>query len=346
MQYSERAVARELPRLFTEWMGEGTDLRVESPKGSTSGRVDLLVSYQGLKLAIEVLASDEVGRLDAAMERLRRLAPGDATQVLAVPYMGPKAQAFARERHSSWLDLSGNVDLRAPGLRIRVDGRPNRFASPGRPSTAFSPKASRIARALLAYPGNTWRQHELASYTGLSSGYVSKVVARLTEDDLLDARPDGSVVAKSASVLLDAWAQVYRFERHTLAQHHAIGRSGPEVAHRVGAALKRLAPGEWACTGLAAAWCMQPFAEHRLSTFYVEHMPEMPEDFGLRPVSKGGNVWLVVPNDRGVFSGTKTFDGLCCVTAAQVYLDLAAHPERSDEAAAHLRPLAIGTTAQ
>jgi len=56
-----------------------------------------------------------------------------------------------------------------------------------------------------------------------------------------------------------------------------------------------------------------------------------------REESRGANVWLVVPNDDGVFQGTQTKEELVCVHPVQVYLDLKGHPERSAEAADRLR---------
>ena len=52
---------------------------------------------------------------------------------------------------------------------------------------------------------------------------------------------------------------------------------------------------------------------------------------------QGANVWLVLPNDDGVFHGADEQDGLRCVHPVQVYLDLEGHTERAQEAADHLR---------
>jgi hypothetical protein len=52
---------------------------------------------------------------------------------------------------------------------------------------------------------------------------------------------------------------------------------------------------------------------------------------------KGANVWLVVPNDVGVFDGVETKEGTACVHPVQAYVDLLRHPERAKEAAAELR---------
>jgi len=48
-------------------------------------------------------------------------------------------------------------------------------------------------------------------------------------------------------------------------------------------------------------------------------------------------VWLIVPKDPDVFHGVKPVADIPCVHPIQVYLDLQAHPERAEEAAAELR---------
>ena len=48
-------------------------------------------------------------------------------------------------------------------------------------------------------------------------------------------------------------------------------------------------------------------------------------------------MWLLLLRDEGVFDGATTAGGVTSVSPAQVYLDLAAHPERSKEAAETLR---------
>jgi len=51
----------------------------------------------------------------------------------------------------------------------------------------------------------------------------------------------------------------------------------------------------------------------------------------LREDAQGANMWLVVPNDQGVFHGAADWEGVRCVHPVQVYLDLLAHPERARE---------------
>ena len=63
----------------------------------------------------------------------------------------------------------------------------------------------------------------------------------------------------------------------------------------------------------------------------------MLEALNFREDERGANIWLVLPNDEGVFYGSEVRDGIPCAHPVQVYLDLKDHPERASEAAAKLR---------
>ena len=92
-------------------------------------------------------------------------------------------------------------------------------------------------------------------------------------------------------------------------------------------------------TGLSAAWLYTSFAAFRLVTIYLPSMPNRDllnaMDFSNEP--KGANLWLVLPDDEGVFHGSQLQDGIRCVSAVQAYLDLKDQPERAKDAAVELR---------
>ena len=94
-----------------------------------------------------------------------------------------------------------------------------------------------------------------------------------------------------------------------------------------------------AATGLSAAWLMTHFAAHRIATFYVQSPPSTSvlEELRFKEEERGSNTWIVIPNDTGVFQGSKEIEGIRCVSPVQVYLDLTDHPERANEAADVLR---------
>ena len=284
---------------------------------------------------LDVSGSDHVATLERALTRFEDIPSGfDVVPVVAVPYMGPKARDWAAVRGLSWLDLSGNAEIRATGLCIVVSGQANRYTTRGRPSNPFTPRYSRISRALLADTERWWRQVELADEVGLPSGTVSKVVQRLDALELLE-RNDDALRAREPSLLLDSWAQRYQFTDHALRRYHLPARSGSEALQALTPRLDESGM-KWAATGLSAAWLYTGFAGFRLNTFLVEQHPVDPNALGLRPVERGENVWLLVPKDDGVFYG-RVEQEVWCAHPVQVYLDLLAHHERATEAARELR---------
>lgn len=328
----EALAISEIPALLTRWLGQaGGPVAVSAHPG-----IDLLVDIPAHRLAFEVKSRDDVPTLERAVAALERapLPPG-TLRVVVVPFAGSGAREWLRARGQSWLDLSGNADLAAPGLRILVEGRPNRFATAGRPASVFSPRAARITRWMLLDSARRWTQAELVAATRLSHGFVSKVVRRMAEDGLL-AREGSRFRVGDPGLLLDAWAQHPSFSDHHITRCQFAARTGPSTLRGLGERLDE-AGLVWAATGLAAAWSITRFADFRLTSLYLRRPLFDPGAFGLHPVGRGENVWVIVPRDEGVFDGVQRIDEIPCVSPAQVYLDLAAHPERAKEAADELR---------
>lgn len=263
---------------------------------------------------------------------------GKAIPLVAVPFMGEVGRERCEQAGVSWLDLSGNACLIAPGLRVVVEGRPNRFKRRGRPANAFAPKSARIARWLLMHPYQFASQREIARDTEMDEGFTSRIVAKLEADGLVERGPDGGIRVSDPGLLLDAWWEVYDFSKHHIVRGHVPARSGDILLRRLSAELDRasLSP---AATGLGAAWLLSNFATFRIVTFYLQGKPspETLQQASFHEDPQGANVWLVTPNDTGVFQGSTERDGIRCVHPVQVYLDLKGHPERAQEAAQRLR---------
>jgi hypothetical protein len=339
MQETARSINREalrrLPSLLAELLDE-PGLELTREESSADSRVDLVArDPRGRRWVFEVKSSSRPGQVALAADQLLSFRDADAIRILVVPFMS-KAGAEAAERAGlNWIDLSGNAYIRAENLHVWVRGRPNEFRSPGRPSSPFAPKSARVSRVLLLDPGRWWRQKDLVAATGLDDGNVSRIVRRLDEELLLERR-DRDLRPRDPDLLLDAWSQDYRFDRHDIVPAHLSG-SGVEVARGLGDRLRDLDVPH-AFTGLAAAWAIDQFARFRLTSVYVQDDPRVVADrLEIRQEPKGANVQLVGPDDAGVFAGEQDRDGLRCVSPVQVYLDLLHLPERAEEAARHLR---------
>lgn len=306
-----------------------------------TAEVDAVADLGDLTFVIEWKGTGSLPQVSRAADRVRLVAAGmgpRALPLVAVPFMGPVGREFCREAGVNWLDLSGNANIIAPGVRVLVEGQPNLYKKPGRPSSAFAPKSSRIARWLLLHPGQSMSQREIARATGMDEGFTSRIVSRLEEEGLVVREPEGSIRVRDPDLLLDAWRQDYDFSKHRIVKGHVAARSGEGLLDQVAKQLRELGV-EQAATGLAAAWLLTRFAGFRIVTTYVTEIPssEILRQLGFREDEPGANLWLVVPSDAGVFHGASAREGVPCVHPVQAYVDLKGQPERSQEAAEHLR---------
>jgi len=305
-------------------------------------RPDAILDAGNYSFAVEWKAESTAAAVSHAAEQVKRAAselkPGDAVPLVAVPYMGEVGRNICDQAKVSWLDLSGNASIHAPGLIVVREGKPNRFIKRGRPSSPFAPKSARIARWFLVHPRSEIRQADLARATGLGQGFVSRIVGRLIELDLLVPSNNQVLRVTNHDRLLDAWREDYNFHVHELIQGHVAAKSGEdlvkELRHAAKAGGVRLA-----FTGLAGAWIHDRHAGFNVVTAYLK---QAFDEAWLAPLSfrageRGANVWLLRPRDNGVFDGETSVDGIPVVHPVQVYLDLKGHSERSAEAAEEIR---------
>ncbi len=334
---TEKQLVAEVPAALAGLL----DVPQADVKVQAGGAADLLVSAAGHSFVVELLGAASPGALAAhasqaaaAARRQRR----KAVPLLVVPFMTDAGRRVCDAARISWFDLSGNAHIVAPGIRIIVGGRPNRFRRPGRPASIFAPKSARVVRWLLENEGRALTQREIARATDMTDGFVSRIASRLEDESYVVREASGALRVKDPALLLDAWRDDYRFDKHVLLQGHVAARSGDALARFVGDTLTQGSV-EHAATGLAAAWQMTHFAAFRIATFFLAESPskELREKLGFREDARGANLWLVLPKDAGVFHGAETRDGLRCVHPVQAYVDLKAHPERATEAAERLR---------
>jgi hypothetical protein len=302
----------------------GIDFEIEH------SRWHFLAGWKGLASTVAVLkGARDLGRVQRATTSI---------PLVVVPFMGDAGKRVCADAGVSWIDLSGNADIRGPGLRLVVDGKPNRWVRRGRPADVFAPRSSGVARYLLMHPGSAHTNREIARGTGLDEGFVSRIVEKHIQHGFVVRDSSAALRLAEPSALLDAWRDSYDFRRHRVIEGFTIARSGEALMSQLAARLKRAGIG-YAATGLSAAWLYTQFASFRLVTFFVDR-PLTDADMKsleVRDEPRGANTWLVFPNDTSVFQAATKRDDVRCAHPLQVYLDLKAHPERADEAATELR---------
>jgi DNA-binding MarR family transcriptional regulator len=336
----------EVPKRIADLLGlSQRDVKLERQSalhGGKAAQVDMIARAGGFVFLVECKGRGEAAAAAMAARQVRDFAAHfkrKAIPVVAVPYMGEVGRKICEEAGVSWLDLSGNAHLFGPpGLRVRVEGKPNLYKRPGRPRTVFAPKSARIARLLLIEPKRTFGQRELAKAARLDEGFTSRIVRQLEDDGLVKRETRGAVKVADFDALLDAWREAYDFSKHHIVRGHIAARSSDHLLRQLAAQFKERQI-EYAATGLAGAWLINQFAGFRLVVLYLANLPsaQIRQEIGFPEEERGENVWLVVPNDEGVFDAAAEHHRIQCVHPVQVYVDLKDHPERSREAAEQLR---------
>jgi hypothetical protein len=321
-----------------------TGLRIEdwhTERENGTGRSEVRLRAGGEWYAAEFKAAANTEQISSALRQFSVPSERQSVPLLVVPYMGDAGRELCRAAGIAWLDLSGNAEIETPSLRIRILGKPNKYKRSGQPQSLFAPRSARAARVFLLDAGRVWMQTEIARVTGLSAGYLSRLLPRYEAAGFIQSEPVGRSLryrVTNPDALLDAWYADYDFGHHTILRGHLASRGGPELLRELASALtcKEV---EYAATGLAGAWMWEPFAAFRMVTLYLSAWPDkdLLARIGFHEGTRGSNTWLVVPDDAGVFTGAVERDGIHCVSPVQAYLDLKGQPERAEEAAAELR---------
>ncbi|TFH13374.1 MAG: hypothetical protein E4H02_11930 [Lentisphaerales bacterium] len=279
----------------------------------------------------EVNVDGKIHRFDVAcklrpsvkdVEKLAERAVSGTAPLLATVQATRSLVQHCKRLGVNCLDLNGRIWLRAKGVLVdRETSRgPVQYRTGEAPVNPFSLKGSRLARVLLSFPERQWRQTELAEFTGLSQGLLSRLLKQATAEGwVAGSRGDWSVT--DADGLLDAWKEADTWKkRGNLRQYSALEGDLSKLAKRV----LQCATGEVAFTQWFAAGRRFPYADVPIVSAYVAETPgvRLAAELGAREVSSGGKLWLITPKDAGVFQAIRRVDGIPIACDVQIYLDL------------------------
>lgn len=245
--------------------------------------------------------------------------------VVVAPYLSPAVRELLQEADLGYLDLTGNahVALARPALFVQTAGAsrdPNRTPRPSR--SLRGDKAGRVVRALIDHrdpPG----VRRIAEMTGVSAGYVARLVAFLDREALIDRRGHGRIVSVHWRRLLERWAA----EAPLRSRGRELTCLAPRGLPALTSALVH-SKVRYAVTGTLAVADLAPVAETRLAVVYVTDPDDAVSKLDLRVAERGANVLLVEPTDAAVLDGRSLQNGLRAVGVSQAAADLLTSPGR------------------
>jgi hypothetical protein len=327
-----RLAAEEIGRrLPLGWRVEGSEIQ---PRNSAVDVRASIVAPDGQRAVVLIEAKRSLDPRGAS-ELARRLGVElpDEVVIVVSPYLAASVRDRLKASGLGYVDLTGNarLTLSSPGLHLETTGADSDPNPSRRPTRSLrGPKAGRVIRALCdsQAPGGV---RDLAAKTGLDPGYVSRILALLDREDLVDRGPRGRILKVEWERLLRRWAQDVPFESRGQASSYLEPRGLPAL-------LGRLPPSRlrYVITGSLAASRLAPIAPPRLATLYVESLDRAAEEWSLRSAEAGGNVVLVLPTDDWVFAGAGEVEAIKYAAPSQVAADLLTSPGRGPAEAEEL----------
>ncbi|MHB8463354.1 MAG: MarR family transcriptional regulator [Acidimicrobiales bacterium] len=297
-------------------------LREELPDGWTTSVTRRASVGGGIRIAAPSGSAVEIAVRtikDAAPRSVSALASEEGPTLVVADWLSDRAQQILRAQGSSFLDSTGNAEIRLsePGLFVRTEGaKRNPSPTPTKVPSLRGPKAWALLRTLAEVPPPLGVR-ELAEAVDVDAGYVSRVI-RVLEDELLVTRtPRGPVTSVEFDGVLRRAASTYSlFDAN--ASTTWVASSGPE---RLLDDLAGKRAGRWAVTGSFAAARVAPVAAPEQAVIFTDDPERLARAGRLLAVSRGANVVLLEPYDPIVFDRSVTAGGIPNASVAQTALD-------------------------
>lgn len=254
--------------------------------------------------------------------------------IFVCPFISPRGRELCRDAGIGYLDLAGNCLLSWSGVHISHAVEENPFATTRPLHNLFSPRASRIVRALLYEPQRRWTQWDLSKSTGVSLGYANKIVRKMSEGHLLRFIKRKIHLA-SPHELLEQWLQKYDFSAHDATFCYSADPM-QEIDRKL-ADYGSSTDSQYALTCFAGAEHRAPFTRfNQFHVYYSGDVPELIRHLSLKKVPTGANVVILRPVDDGVYYKMTKDNGINVVCDVQLYLDLMSLKGRGEDQARHL----------
>jgi hypothetical protein len=295
------------------------------------------------ELRIEAQHGKYLLRLRPILHPSRKLLkeePAQGGNLWVCPHIPEPLASDLRREGVPHADLNGRLFVQTPDFLVDLRPTEARFRNPRTGPDPFSPKASRIVRALLGLRDLPLTQEDLQLRTGVSRAIISQVLSQLVDDDFVkQLNPSGQRTPAQYQLadfdrLLDAWSKADDWSKRTVIHQFSVLSNNPEeIAQKV---VDSLGAENIAFTQWFAAWLRRPHTIPSVVSAYVSQR-RLLDVITARRVNTGGNLWLILPEDEGVLLGAQESQGFPLVSDVQIYLDLLQVGQRGPEAAAELR---------
>lgn len=335
----------QFDRLLTQLLAELGTFQVSTTSDGNAAGSDFRVigpTGPGFELAVKEFKRITPAIAESACLTLKRACDEVGAQpVLYASVVSDRTSELATKHGVSWMDYAGNCRLVFPqyGIYVRRSGIANPFGKQlPKVLNVFSPKSSRVVRALLQDPLRGWQLNELARHPDvqISPGLMSRIKRSLVEGGYATIR-QGQLRLKRPDDLLDDWVSHYR--THKPREYGFYLRGELEQVEQQVANWCSQSNSEYALSRFSAAWRLAPEVRYNVASFMVPTsailagpLIDLITNYGARKVDSGANLILQIQDDASYFSN-RFGETLPTTSPLQTYLDLRAMDGRGEEAA-------------
>lgn len=305
-------------------------------QGAGTGEGDALFAFNtqsGMGMGSAIVeakrgfAAADVERLLGGLTRRLREAAGSRTILLVSDFLSPRTRQRLAEEDISYLDLSGNIRLvmQSPPIFVETAGadrRPSDKTSK-RVAGLSGVKVGRVVR-FLAEVVPPYGVNDIEEATGISRGYVSRILDRLADEALIRRDPRGPVEAVEWPAMLRLRGQsVDLFRANTTRTY--VAPNGPRAMFE---SLPRSPVADAiVVTGSFAAVRKAPIAAPALLVMYLvpggglPKFEDIEKELGVLPADEAADVALLWPSNDRVVEDPWAADGVHFVNLPQLAVD-------------------------
>ena len=242
--------------------------------------------------------------------------------LLLSSYFPPGTQAFLDKNNINFVDLSGNCRIKRSrgnsnnkqNVLIRISGKPNEYPQKTKAVDVFSPRSSRVIKALLNSYSKSILAVDLAKTTKVSPALVTKILQNLVEQGFVAMEKRKGVRVIEPDLLLDEWATRYSQKRKIIIGRYYLNFSpGKNLVKTTYNLLSAINP---ILTGTAGASLIAPFADVDLVEIYATSPPAKKEN--LIQVQRGENIRIYQPYDDQIMENPQNKKGISVVDNFQL----------------------------
>jgi hypothetical protein len=235
-------------------------------------------------------------------------------------WLSPRTRELLEEQGINFLDLTGNALIRLdnPTVYIRSAGAARAPKQVSRGQVRLrGPKAARVVRLLLDVRP-PYGVRDVAAASGVAVSYVSRLLASLDQDALIERTTRGGVESVDIPRLLRRWAEAY----DVFMSNETKTFVAPQGArHALGRLAEKSSVGRLAVTGSFAAVRLAPVAAPALLVAYSDDIDGVSQALDLLPTDEGSNVALMRPYEAVVWDRNTVDDGVRYVAPSQIAID-------------------------